>query len=182
MSINIFTNDKLADIRAQLPERVQADVLRDRSKMLEGRLGLLKRNGLLGLGLVIVLLSLFLKIKLAFWIMMGIPISFLGAIFLMPILDISINMISLFAFILVLGIVVDDAIVVGENIYAHMEMGSPPLQAAIEGTKEIASPVLLTILTNIVAFIPLLYATPPARFRENLQKNWAVSGIFLVSL
>ncbi|HIN33776.1 MAG TPA: efflux RND transporter permease subunit, partial [Nitrospirales bacterium] len=106
--------------------------------------------------LVFLVLVLFLRFRMAFWISLGIPASFLGALWLMPALGSSINMISLFAFILVLGIVVDDAIVVGENIYTHQQRGKPWLQASIDGTHEVAVPVIFAVLTTIVAFIPLL--------------------------
>ena len=115
------------------------------------------KNLWLGLILVFITLAMFLRIDLAFWIMMGIPISFAGGMILMPILDTSINMISLFAFILVLGIVVDDAIVVGENIFAHQEMDKSSSIAAIDGATEVSSPVLITILTTIAAFIPMYF-------------------------
>ena len=118
---------------------------------------MLVKNLLYGLVLVFLTLSLFLKIPLAFWIMMGIPISYAGAMIAMPGIDVSINMMSLFAFILVLGIVVDDAIVVGENIYAHQEMNKSPVMAAVDGAKEIGMPVLITILTTTAAFIPFYF-------------------------
>ena len=99
------------------------------------------RNGFSGLVLVFVVLLLFLRLRLAAWVSMGIPLSFLGAIWLMPTLDVSINLLSLFAFIVVLGIVVDDAIVVGENIYTHQQQHKQGLKGAIEGAKEVAVPV-----------------------------------------
>jgi len=109
--------------------------------------------------MVLITLGLFLEVRLALWVMLGIPISFLGSLLLMPGLDISINMISLFAFIMALGIVVDDAIVVGENIYEHRQRGKPFLQAAVDGTLEVSTPVIFAILTSIAAFMPLLHVT-----------------------
>ena len=97
--------------------------------------------------------------QLAFWVMLGIPISFLGALALLPVTGVSINMISLFAFILSLGIVVDDAIIVGENIYSHRLMGKPRLQAAIEGTTEVGSAVVFSVLTSVAAFMPMLFVS-----------------------
>ncbi|CAN0418408.1 unnamed protein product, partial [Laminaria digitata] len=102
-------------------------------------------------------LGLFLQVKLAFWVTLGIPISFLGAFLFMPGLDVSINMISLFAFILTLGIVVDDAIVVGEAVYKHRTDGMGHLEAAIAGAREVGSPVIFSVLTTAIAFSPLLF-------------------------
>ncbi len=104
-----------------MPEGISLTIWQDQSKVLRDRLSLLARNGLTGLVLVFITLTLFLKLRLAFWVSAGIPVSFLGALWLMPVSDVSINVISLFAFILVLGIVVDDAIVTGENIFSHQE-------------------------------------------------------------
>ncbi|MEE2787929.1 MAG: efflux RND transporter permease subunit [Myxococcota bacterium] len=129
----------------------------DRSIMFTDRINLLKNNAITGLILVFVVLGLFLELRLSFWVMLGIPISFLGAFLLLPIFDASINMVSMFAFILVLGIVVDDAIVVGENIFQKKRAGMPPLTAAIEGAKEVATPVIFAILTTVAAFGPLLF-------------------------
>ena len=148
---------KMQELKSQLPSSIKMQIVNDRSLVLRDRINLLMKNLWLGLGLVFLTLALFLRIDLSFWIMMGIPISFAGALIAMPSLDTTINMISLFAFILVLGIVVDDAIVVGENIFAHQEMGKSPLKAAIDGAIEIGPPVLITILTTIAAFIPIYF-------------------------
>ena len=107
--------------------------------------------------LVFVLLAVFLEMRLAFWVTMGIPISFLGAFLLLPVFGVSINMVSLFAFIISLGIVVDDAIIVGENIYEHHQRGEPFLRAAVRGAREVAMPVTFSVLTNIAAFLPLFF-------------------------
>ncbi|MDT8342748.1 MAG: efflux RND transporter permease subunit, partial [Longimicrobiales bacterium] len=147
----------IADSQGSLPEGVRLGVWNDRSKLLESRRDLLIRNGRLGLILVFACLALFLDLRLAFWVMLGIPISFLGAFWLIPSFGTSINMISLFAFIISLGIVVDDAIVVGENIYTHAEQGKPPARAAIDGAREMAKPVTFAVLTTVAAFMPLLY-------------------------
>ena len=122
-----------------------------------GPLATMFRNGLGGFVLVFLVLALFLELRLAFWVSLGIPISFLGAIMLMPGLDVTVNVISLFAFILVLGIVVDDAIIVGENVYAHQEEHGEGLRGAIEGGREIATPVVFAVLTTVAAFTPLLF-------------------------
>lgn len=147
----------IEDNRNSLPEGISVGTWFDRSKMLEARLGLLKRNALFGLVLVFIVLALFLDLRLAFWTTMGIPISFMGAFWMMPYLDTSINMMSLFGFILALGIVVDDAIVVGENIFEYRQQGMTPVEAAIKGAREMAAPVTMAVLTTIFAFMPLLY-------------------------
>ncbi|MBU2551360.1 MAG: efflux RND transporter permease subunit [Proteobacteria bacterium] len=143
-------------VRPTLPEGARIDFFADMSEMLRSRISLLLKNMGMGLILVALLLGLFLDRRLAFWVTLGIPVSFLSALIFLPSLDVSINMISLFAFILVLGIVVDDAIVIGENIYRKQEEGLPPLKAAVEGTREVGLPVIFSVLTTIVAFAPLL--------------------------
>ncbi len=144
--------------RAQqrMPEGIQLTIWNDDSLSLRSRLDSLLRNGRSGLILVILVLALFLRFRLAFWVAMGIPFSFLGAIWLMPTFYVSVNMISLFAFIVVIGIVVDDAIIVGESIYTEYERGKTGIQAAIDGVKGVAVPVIFAVLTSIVAFWPLL--------------------------
>ncbi len=143
--------------RRQLPDSVDLATWNDNSELFKSRKDLLVKNALIGLVLVFVVLSLFLEIRLALWVMLGIPISFCGALLFMPVADVSINMISLFAFIMALGIVVDDAIVVGENVYEHRQKGKPYLQAAIDGTLEVFQPVVFAILTSVTAFLPLLF-------------------------
>ena len=140
----------------RMPDGIKLTVWADFSRILNDRLELMLHNGQLGFILVFIALTMFLRLRLAFWVALGIPISFLGAIGLMPFFDISINMISLFAFIVVLGIVVDDAVIVGENIYRHYQMGKRGLRAAIDGAQEVYVPVIFAILTSIAAFSPLL--------------------------
>jgi multidrug efflux pump subunit AcrB len=140
-----------------LPEGVSLALWEDDSQILRDRLGLLKRNAMIGLVLVFLCLTFFLNIRLAFWTTMGIPISFLGAFWLIQYFDVTINMMSLFAFIMVLGLVVDDAIVVGENIFACRQQGMDRVSAAIAGVREMAMPVTLAVLTTVFAFIPLAY-------------------------
>ena len=140
-----------------LPTGIEASIWSNQANVLRSRIDLLVRNGLMGLILVFGVLVLFLDLKLAFWTTLGIPISFLGAFLFITALDGSINMISLFAFILVLGIVVDDAIVVGENIFAKREAGLPAHRAAIEGLREVVSPVSIGVLTTVLAFLPLYF-------------------------
>lgn len=149
------TREVLPGAMATLPDAIQAVVLNDRSEYYRGRMELLTKNGLIGLALVLILLTLFLEIRLAFWVALGIPTAFMGAMLVLPLTDSSINLISMFAFILALGIVVDDAIVAGENIYEYRQRGMNRVDAAIQGARDIAVPLTFSILTNIVAFIPL---------------------------
>jgi multidrug efflux pump subunit AcrB len=145
------------EAQQKVPEGIQLTIWSDDSEVLRSRLDLLFINGRYGFLLVFLLLALFLRLRLAFWVALGIPISFLGAIWLMPSFDVSVNMISLFAFIVVIGIVVDDAIVVGENIYSEYERGKTGFQAAFDGVKGVAVPVIFAVLTSIAAFWPLLW-------------------------
>lgn len=140
----------------RMPEGMQLTTWRDEARVLRGRIDLLVENGRVGLGLVFLTLALFLRLSLAFWVTVGIPISFLGALWLMPVMDVSINMISLFGFIVALGIVVDDAIVVGENVYSEMQGGKPGLAGVLAGVNGVSTPVFFAILTTIAAFAPLL--------------------------
>ncbi len=157
--ISKIVHDYAIKKQQEIPESLHVEVWNDTSELLDSRMNLLIRNAVLGLVLVFFILSLFLQIRLALWVMLGIPISFLGAMLFMPALDVSINMISLFAFIMALGIVVDDAIVVGENIFEHRQRGKKYLQAAIDGAREVAVPVTFSILTSVAAFMPLVFVT-----------------------
>ncbi|HCM47125.1 MAG TPA: acriflavine resistance protein B [Colwellia sp.] len=147
--------DYIAGKQEALPEGLTMTYWRDRSKSIKARLVTLTKSAWQGALLVILLLALFLRPAVALWVCIGIPMSFMGAFILMPVFGISLNLMSLFAFILVLGIVVDDAIVTGENVYEHMQRGTDPLTAAIKGTQEVAVPVTFGILTTVAAFIPL---------------------------
>ncbi len=142
---------------ATLPSSLKLAVWNDTSQILRSRMNLLLKNASFGLILVVLILGLFLELRLAFWVMLGIPVSFLGTFLFMPLLHLSINMISLFAFIMALGIVVDDAIVVGESAFARRRLYSDPTQAAIEGTLEVAKPIVFSVLTTIAAFVPLIF-------------------------
>ena len=139
------------------PEGIALETWQDDSFYLAGRRDLMIRNGVTGFCLVFMVLALFLRFRLAFWVSLGIPISFLGTFWLMPGLDVSISMISLFAFIVVLGIVVDDAILIGENIHAHHERGTPGLKGSVAGAIEMAKPVTFAVATSIAAFAPLIF-------------------------
>lgn len=137
------------------PEGVRLVKFADSSFYLKDRLNLLVKNGLLGLVLVLAVLTAFLRPMLAFYVALGIPVSFLGTLFLAPWIGLSINMVSLFAFILVLGIVVDDAIVVGESVFSEYQRNGPGVDSAIRGTHLVSTPVTFAVLTTIVAFLPL---------------------------
>ena len=140
--------DYVRRTQATLPEGVRLTTWLDESRILRSRLDTLLRNGQQGFLLVWLALALFLRFRLAFWVLLGVPLSFLGALWLMPSLGLSINVISLFAFIVVLGILVDDAIVVGENVHSHYERDPTRLQAAIKGTQEVFVPVVFGVLTT----------------------------------
>jgi multidrug efflux pump subunit AcrB len=144
------------EVRNTLPAGVAIKVTRDMSQILRSRINLLMKNMAFGLVLVIVILWLFMNVRLAFWVTLGIPISFAIGLWFLPRFGVTLNMMSLFAFIMVLGIVVDDAIIVGENVYRKQEEGYPPLKAAVEGTLEVGRPVIFAVLTTVAAFYPLL--------------------------
>lgn len=141
----------------QLPPGIEYRIDSNRAEDYSERLSLLTENGILAIVIVMVILTLFLEYRLAFWVMMGMAISFIGGIILLPFIGVSINMISMFGFLIVLGIVVDDAIVVGENVYEYRQQGYSPVDAAIKGTKDVSKPVIFSIITTILAFIPLLF-------------------------
>jgi HAE1 family hydrophobic/amphiphilic exporter-1 len=143
----------------ELPPGYSFSVWGDSSIEVRDRLDLLVRNGMQGLILVFVILSLFLDLKLAFWVAMGIPISLLGACAVLWQFDQTLNMLSLFSFLIALGIVVDDAIVIGENVYAHRAMGKSPMQAAIDGTIEVVPSVFSSVATTVFAFVPMFFVT-----------------------
>ncbi len=144
-------------IDATLPDGVNLTVLRDLSKIFGQRAELLMSNAYIGLALVFFFLALFLEIRLAFWVSLGIPISILGSFIFLSATSFSINMVSMFAFIVTLGIVVDDAVVVGENIYFYRRQGVGFAKAAVMGAKRIAMPVVFSVITNMVAFVPLMF-------------------------
>ncbi|MEM1376448.1 MAG: efflux RND transporter permease subunit [Pseudomonadota bacterium] len=147
--------------RATLPEGVSVTIWQNEATVLQSRIDLLAKNAFTGFILVIVCLALFLDIRLAFWSTMGIGIAFVASFAVMPFLGLSINMISLFGFILAIGIVVDNAIVVSENIFKNGENGKPPIEAAVFGAQRVAIPVVFSALTTIVAFVPLTQLPAP---------------------
>ena len=143
----------------QLPEGFEFTTWGDSAVNVRDRLDLLKRNGIQGLILVFIVLALFLELRLAFWVALGIPISVLGACAVLWQFDQTLNMLSMFAFLIALGIVVDDAIVIGENIYAHRELGKSFRQAAIDGTAEVVPSVATSIATTVFAFMPMFFVS-----------------------
>ena len=156
-SVSKAVHSVVEDLSDELPAPYQLIINNDQSKVYDARLHLLLQNGLQGLVLVLLILGMFLEFKLAFWVALGIPTSFLGSLLFLESFGVSINMISMFAFIIALGIVVDDAIIVGENVYEYRQRGMNYVDAAVQGTRDVAVPVSFSILTNIVAFIPLIY-------------------------
>lgn len=146
---------------ARIPENVQLDIWQDNSVYFQSRIDLLTENALSGLALLFVVLLLFLRFQLSFWVSVGIPIAFMGAFWVLPYFNGSLNMISLFAFILVLGVVVDDAIIVGENIFSYHRRGISGIEAAKLGAQEVSSPVIFAVFTTVIAFLPLAYLPGP---------------------
>jgi multidrug efflux pump subunit AcrB len=140
-----------------LPEGLSMTIWKDSSFYLQGRLEMMIRNAFQGLLLVFLVLSLFLRPSLAIWVAIGLPISFMGAFATMGLVGASINLVSLFAFIVVLGILVDDAIVVGESVYTLGSKGEKSINASIKGTHLVAMPVTFAIITSMVAFVPMLF-------------------------
>ena len=157
ITVSDAVQDYLVDFELMLPDGAYVSIWDDDSEIYRARIDLLMRNAKLGLLLVLLVLGIFLEVRLAFWVTMGIPISFLGAMLLMPVMDVSINMISLFAFILTLGIVVDDAIVVGEAVFAYRQKGHSAWKAAVMGAREVAAPVVFSVTTTVIAFMPMFF-------------------------
>ncbi|MER2491247.1 efflux RND transporter permease subunit [Catenovulum sediminis] len=156
LHISEVVKSYIKDKKQQLPDEIGLDVWGDSSYYLKGRLDLMLSNMFMGALLVFVILSLFLHLKLAVWVIVGLFVSFLGALALMPMTGVSINMISLFAFILVLGIVVDDAIIIGESVHTAVQAHGPGADVVIRGAQLVAMPATFGVLTTIVAFVPML--------------------------
>lgn len=145
----------VAEQAPQLPEGLSMSVWADDSAVTKGRLDLLSRNGLQGLFLVLLSLWLFMNLRLAFWVSVGLVVALLGGLWILDLYGGTLNMITMFAFIMALGMLVDDAIVVGENIYSHWRRGKSPVRAAIDGAGEVAVPVIGAVSTTVAAFVPL---------------------------
>ena len=157
LDIAAAMKENIATFEATLPEGVQVRIDNNVARDFRERLELLIENGVMAIVIVLVILAIFLEFRLAFWVMMGMVTSFVGGLLLLPLVGVSINMVSMFAFLVVLGIVVDDAIVVGENVYEYRMNGMSPVEAAIKGARDITGPVVFSILSTVIAFMPLLF-------------------------
>ena len=168
-------------IRPTLPPSVDVEVSYDRTEDYRERINLLKYNGTIGLLLVLFALGLLLELRVAFWTAIGIPVSILGSLILLPLMNASVNMISVFGFIVTLGIVVDDAVVVGEDIFHKISQGMSRMDAAVAGVREITIPVIFAVSTNIIAFLPLFFVPGESgRFLHVLPA--VIIAVFAVSL
>ena len=156
LDISKTVHEFVEERTASLPDDVQIAAWADVSYYLKGRLDMMVKNLIMGAALVFLILALFLRLKLAFWVMVGLPIAFMGAFFVMPAVDVTVNMLSLFGFILVLGIVVDDAIVIGESSYTNMRAKGHSVDNIVEGVLKVAVPATFGVLTTMVAFLPIL--------------------------
>ena len=156
LTVAAAVHEVMEAFEPSLPPGVQMRIDSNAAADFDERLGLLIENGLLGMLIVLVILAAFLELRLAFWIMVGMAVSFVGGLLFLPWVGVSVNMISMFAFLVVLGIVVDDAIVVGENVYELRERGLPAEEAAVRGTRDIAGPVVFSVLSTVVAFVPVM--------------------------
>jgi multidrug efflux pump subunit AcrB len=156
LNISQTVRDFVADKKASMPSGVSVAAWADVTYYLKGRLDMMVKNLVIGALLVFLSLALFLRLKLAFWVMVGLPVAFLGTFFLMPMFGITLNLISLFGFILVLGIVVDDAIVIGESAYTNMRAKGHSVDNILEGVFKVAMPATFGVLTTIAAFLPIL--------------------------
>jgi multidrug efflux pump subunit AcrB len=144
-----------------LPPGIQLKVLVDMTYYLNARLDMMLKNLLQGAVLVALMLTLFLRFRLAFWVMIGLPVCFLGAMMMMPVFGVTINILSLFAFIMVLGIVVDDAIVIGESAYSEIESKGGGIDNVVRGAKRVATPATFGVLTTIAVFAPFTMSSGP---------------------
>ena len=147
----------LERLRPTLPQGVEFTLTQDRSSIVRDRLGLLLKNGAQGLVLVFLVMWLFFRLRFAFWVAMGLPVSFLGALFFMQLLGLSINMITMVALLIAIGLLMDDAIVISENIATHLRQGRGPYRAAVDGTRQVAPGVVSSFLTTIAVFGPLAF-------------------------
>ncbi|MGD8756805.1 MAG: efflux RND transporter permease subunit, partial [Desulfobacterales bacterium] len=181
ISVSDAVRRQMETINQILPPGLALDSQNDRSEIYRQRMNLMLRNGYLGLGLVFILLAIFLEARLAFWVSLGIPISILGSFLFLSQVGSSINIISMFAFIVTLGIVVDDAIVVGENIYHYRQSGLAWFEAAVRGAREIAMPITFSVLTNMVAFTPMFFVSG-IMGKIFIHIPFVVVSVFAVSL
>ncbi len=164
-----------------LPDEVQLTVWADSTYYLQGRIDMLLGNMLMGAVLVFIILGLFLHVKLAAWVIFGLPVAFLGAFMMLPVVGVTINIMSLFAFIIVLGIVVDDAIIIAEAVYTETEEKGYTLPNIVIGAQRVAMPATFGVLTSIMAFIPQLFVTGPVA-SITAAIGWVVILCLLFSL
>lgn len=178
IEIDRITTELAEKYKEKYAGLVNFDTFIKETKELDERINLMSQNGILGLLLVLVLLGIFLNTRLSFWVALGIPISLLGMFFVIWAWGITINEMSLFGIILVIGILVDDGIIIGESIYQQVEKyGKKPFEAAIDGTLEVIKPVSISILTTIVAFTPYFYF-----YGELGDHVWQIAAVVIVSL
>ncbi|AFU98374.1 efflux RND transporter permease subunit [Simiduia agarivorans] len=179
MSVAQVVKNYVEKKEAQLPDGVHLETWVDMTYYLQGRLDMMKSNMWMGAALVFFLLAIFLRVRLAFWVMLGLPISFLGAFMFMPLewVNISINIASLFGFILVLGVVVDDAIVIGESAYNEIEEKGQSVENVIRGAQKVAMPATFGVLTTVAAFFPMLLADGPSK-----GFSIAIGGVVILCL
>ena len=173
--------ESVKQLQNDLPKTVELSIQTDRSARFYERTNILLSNGLQGLALVVIALGIFLNARLAFWVAVSIPVVFIGSFTFLPFAGVTLNMISMFAFILAVGIVVDDAIIVGEHIYTKLQQGLKPSDAVQQGVREMFIPVMYAVGTNIIAFIPLLLV--PGSTGEFMKSLPIVASIvFAISL
>ncbi|CAA0114645.1 Cobalt-zinc-cadmium resistance protein CzcA [BD1-7 clade bacterium] len=182
-TIAAHVDEAILELQQQLPDTYDIKLIQDNSQIFYNRTGILQDNAIAGLMLVFLVLFLFMRIRLAFWVTVGIPVAFLGAFITLWMLGYSINMVSTFALLLVLGMVVDDAIIVGESIdrEQHLTTSDDGLSAVIKGAVDVYRPVLFATLTTIVSFAPLAFL-PGAEGRLIGQIPWVVIATLAFSL
>jgi len=178
LEVTEVTDNVIREYEAKYAGLVNFETFIRDTDELEERLSLMTLNGAIGLALVLVLLGLFLNVRLSFWVALGIPFSLLGMFFVLWLLDITINEMSLFGIIMVIGILVDDGIIIGESIYSQFERyGKKPIQAAIDGTLDVIKPVTISVVTTMVAFVPYFY------FYGMLGKYvWQIAAVMIIAL
>jgi len=181
LEISQTVRDYIAKKQDSIPSGVGMKAWADVTYYLKGRLDMMIKNLVIGALLVFLSLALFLRLKLAFWVMVGLPVAFLGTFFMMPVFGITVNLISLFGFILVLGIVVDDAIVIGESAYTSMRAKGHSIDNILEGVFKVAMPATFGVLTTIAAFIPILMISGMmGKFFESI--GWVVTLCLIFSI
>ncbi len=181
LTISDQVNAFVANMQDKMPANMSVATWSDTSHYVRGRLDMMERNMLQGAVLVLLTLTLFLRLKVAFWVMLGLPVAFLGAFMFLPMVGISMNMLSMFGFILVLGIVVDDAIVIGESAYSEIQHKGHSLKNVVVGAQRVATPATFGVLTTIAAFAPMLFVgTLFGSFFEAI--GWVVILCLLFSL